>query len=286
METIKLFVKGVVMGVANIIPGVSGGTLAVVLNIFDELIFAINNLFKDFKKNILFLVIVILGMGVGILLFSSIIDWGLTNYSFTTNMFFIGLIVGSFPLILSKANEKSKDSKNIIFAIISFLFIFYMTTLPEPVPIDSNDTFTINTYVTLFLGGAVASGAMVIPGISGSFLLMLMGIYTTIISSISQLVEYLKSPTSFDLLFTALKVIVPTGLGIVFGIFLIGRIIYFALKKAHSQTYYVVLGLILGSIYSIFSNSTTYATGFNFLGIIIGAFLFFIGLFIALKLGE
>ncbi len=285
MNNLILFIKGIIMGVANIIPGVSGGTLAVVLNIFDQLIFSINNLFKDFKRNFSFLLVLILGMGFGILLFSSLIDWGLTNHSFTTNMFFIGLIVGSFPLIYSKAINSSKGKKNYLYALISFLFIFYMSTLTEPETLN-NDTFTSSTYILLFLGGAVAAGAMIIPGISGSFLLMLMGIYTTIIGSISELTDYLKSPSNFNLLFSALKVVVPTGFGIIFGIFIIGRLISVALEKAQSQTYFVVLGLILGSIYSIFSSPTTYATGFDLVGIISGAVLFFIGLIIALKLGE
>ncbi|MCD8157957.1 MAG: DUF368 domain-containing protein [Clostridiales bacterium] len=118
METVLLILKGMLMGIANIIPGVSGGTIAVVLRIFDPMIEAINNFYKSkeaFKKHIRFLVILFIGCLLGIGAFSKLIKAGLESYSFPTCMFFAGLVVGSISLIYGKAKEK-KGKNTILYS--------------------------------------------------------------------------------------------------------------------------------------------------------------------------
>ncbi len=285
MRNIILFLKGILMGVANIIPGVSGGTLAVSMNIFDKLIEAINSLFKDLKGSVMFLLPIFLGMGFGIIAFSSIIEFGLTNYAFTTSMLFAGLIVGSIPLIYGKAVEKGSSFIDYILGLIVFLGLCFMAT-KEGVS-DTNVEYTVNLmfFIKFFFIGVIAASAMIIPGISGSFILMLLGAYTIIITSVSNLVEYLKDITNFDILLQSLYVLVPTGLGIVVGVLLVSKVIGFLLEKSQTKLYFIVLGLIFGSIFAMFYNPATYETGFDIFGIALGIVLFIVGGFIAKKLG-
>lgn len=284
-NNILLFLKGIIMGIANIIPGVSGGTLAVSFNIFDDLIYSINNVFKDIKGSLRFLIPLFIGMGFGVLVFSSFIEYGLTNYSFTTSMLFVGLIVGSVQLIYGKATEKGSGIIDYVLAIAVFIGMCYIATIGE---VDTGNTmYTVDLafFIKYFLIGIVASSAMIIPGISGSFILMVLGVYNIVIASISNLVTYLKDITNFSILLDSLYVIIPIGLGIVVGTFLVSKIIGILLEVSQTKVYFAVLGLIFGSIFTIFYNPSTYATGFDFIGISLGVAFFIMGALIAKRLG-
>lgn len=286
MEKFILFLKGILMGVANIIPGVSGGTLAVSLNIFDELIKSINDLFKNPKKSLSFLIPIFLGIGFGILAFSSLIEYGLTNASFMTNMFFVGLIVGSIPLIYGKAVIKGHSYLDYALCAGVFILMVFMTLESGNVTESAvTETVTFSVMIKYFLIGIVASSAMIVPGISGSFLLMTLGVYNTIIFSISNLVVYLKDVSNISLLMQSLYILVPTGLGIVIGIFLVSKIIVILLEKAQTKLYFCVLGLIFGSIFAIFYNPLTYQSGINITDILIGGIMFILGGVISKNLG-
>lgn len=279
-----LFLKGIFVGVANIIPGVSGGTLAVVLNIFDKLIYSINNLFKDFKNSVIFLLPIGLGAVFGIVAFSSLIDFGLTNYSFPTNLLFIGLVAGSIPMIYKNATSKEKKKNDILFAIIAFAIVVFLSYI-ESHNIETASSESSLT-IKLFLAGVIASSAMIIPGISGSFLLMLMGLYDNVISALSSIKDYLGDITNFDLMFEIIGVLLPMAIGIVLGVLLVSKVIEIAFRKAYTTTYYIILGLILGSIYSIFANPDTYSSGMSFPIIIMAGIMFVIGFIVSTILGK
>ncbi len=266
--------KGMIMGVANIIPGVSGGTIAVGLGIFDKLIEAINGFLKEPKKHLPFLIPLGIGMVIGILLFSGIISFGLENYSFATNMFFMGLVVSSIPLIYRGAKEKNFKPVYYIYAVIGFLIVFLLALLEK----QGVETTTQNVgYIKLFVSGAIASSAMVIPGISGSFMMVLLGVYNVLLVALDTLKNWLMSPSDTALLIESLKVIVPLGIGIVIGVILIGKIIEFLFERFHSQTYLVILGLIFGSVYAILTSNETYASGINTMVIISGVVMCVLG---------
>ncbi len=272
------FIVGIIMGVANIIPGVSGGTIAVGLGIFDKLINAINNFFKKPKEHLPFLIPLGFGMVFGILAFSGIISFGLDNYSFATNMFFVGLVASSVPLILKGAKEKNFNPNYYIFTAIGFLLVFALTLL-ESAGVET--TSTGSGYIKFLLAGAVASSAMVIPGISGSFMMILLGVYDVLLIALSQLKDWLLNISDTTLLFDSLKVIIPLGIGIVIGVLLISKVIEVLFAKFHSQTYLVILGLIFGSVYTIFTSPETYASGIDSLravtGIIVGILGYLLG---------
>ncbi len=283
-DNVFLFLKGIVMGIANIIPGVSGGTLAVTLNIFDELIGSINGIFKDLKGSLRFLIPLFLGIGFGILAFSSLIEYGLTEHAFATSMLFVGLIVGSIPLIYGKAIEKGKGSIDYIIGIVVFLGLCFISTKEGSVDNTMDYTVSVAFFIKFFLIGVVASSAMIIPGVSGSFILMVLGAYNIIIFSVSNLLEYLKDISNFEILFNSLYVLVPTGLGILVGIVLVSKLIGLLLEKSQTKLYFAVLGLVFGSIFAIFYNPLTYSSGFDAFGIVTGIVFFIVGAAIAKRL--
>lgn len=299
MRFLNLFIKGIFVGVANVIPGVSGGTIAVVLRIFDEMIDAINNFYKDFKKYSLFLIPLGLGALVGIGIFSKLIEFCLENYSLPTNLFFIGLVVGSIPLIYGKAAEKKVKKWYFLVSAVSFLIVAGISLIKEPEDTTVNSVLNFSAVIEIFLGGIIASSAMVIPGISGSFVMVLLGLYNTIITSISGFINkvgeafvYLSEGKTF---LECLKhvvisdetiILVTAGIGIVIGIVIISKIIALLFEKAFSVTYFAILGLIFGSIFSIFKAPETYQSGVSVSAVIVSVFTFLLGFVISLILGR
>lgn len=320
---INLFIKGIFVGVANVIPGVSGGTIAVVLGIFDQMIDAINNFYKDLGKYAKFLVPLFAGAGVGIIIFSKLIEFCLTNYSFETSLFFAGLVIGSIPLILKRANEQKTDFKCYIAAILAFAAVVGISFLKGDsvdaiarrvleaaasvigLSIDSvaEAGLSVNAgvFVKFLLGALIASSAMVVPGISGSFVLVLLGMYNTVITSISGFVDrlgeagHIISESGFGSAFSHVAasnefiILTAVLIGVVIGIVLISKIIDFLFKKAYSLTYYAILGLIFASIYSIFTDELTfqsYPDGLSFISVVVGIITCAAGIFISLIMGR
>ncbi len=299
MRFLNLFIKGLFVGVANVIPGVSGGTIAVVLRIFDEMIDAINNFYKDFKKYGLFLAPLGLGALVGIGLFSKLIEFCLENYSLPTNLFFIGLVVGSVPLIYGKAAEKKVKKWYFLVSAVSFLIVAGISLIKEPEDTTVNNVLNFSAVMEILIGGIIASSAMVIPGISGSFVMVLLGLYNTIITSISGFINkvgeafvYLSEgkPVLECLKHVIISdetiILVTAGIGIIIGIVIISKIIAILFEKAFSVTYFAILGLIFGSIFSIFKAPETYQSGVSVSAVAISIFTFAAGFVISLILGR
>jgi len=301
-KAINLFIKGIFVGIANIIPGVSGGTIAVVLGIFDEMIAAINNIFKNFKKYAAFLIPLFLGAGAGIILFSKLLKFFLENYSFPTSMFFAGLVIGSVPLIYKKASQKRATLKAYIAAVIAFLIVVGFSFLSggDSKTIDNINIDTL-TVLQILLSGIIASAAMVIPGISGSFVLVLLGMYNVVLTAISKFSSTLiktGSEISEKGFGTALGELISSDefivlaaimIGVIIGVVVISKIIQFLFNRAYSITYFSILGLIFGSIYTIFSDKLTYQSYEGLLPIsviVIGIITLIIGTIISLILGR
>ena len=256
MDYISLFFKGIIVGVANVIPGVSGGTIAVVLHIFDRLIEAINHFTADIKKHLKFLLPLLVGAGVGVLAFSVLIDYCLEHFSLPTCGFFAGLVAGSIPLIYKMAKSKQpKDKKQygyFIYTIIAFALVIFMSTLKtgEGSAVVVGDV-SAGLMAQAFLGGAIAAAAMIVPGISGSFMLVLLGLYNVVIGYVALVKDFLLT---FDMtiLVSIIKFCAPLGIGMIAGAIVISKLIEFLMNRYHTETYYVILGLILGSLIGIF----------------------------------
>ncbi len=256
MDYISLFFKGIIVGVANVIPGVSGGTIAVVLHIFDRLIEAINHFTADIKKHLKFLLPLLAGAGVGVLVFSVLIDYCLEHFSLPTCGFFAGLVAGSIPLIYKMAKSKQpKDKKQygyFIYTIIAFALVIFMSTLKtgEGSAVVVGDV-SAGLMAQAFLGGAIAAAAMIVPGISGSFMLVLLGLYNVVIGYVALVKDFLLT---FDMTIfvSIIKFCAPLGIGMIAGAIVISKLIEFLMNIYHTETYYVILGLILGSLIGIF----------------------------------
>ncbi len=293
MNYIMLFFKGIIVGVANVIPGVSGGTIAVVLHIFDRLIDAINHFTQDIKKHLKFLLPLLIGAGVGILAFSVLIDYCLENYSLPTCGFFAGLVAGSIPLIYSMAKSKrpiNKSDKNyIIYTILAFALVIFLSTMKAG---DGGTAVvgdvSLQLMIKAFFGGAIAAAAMIVPGISGSFMLVLMGLYNVVIGYVAMVKDFL---TTFDLsiLLSIIKFCAPLGVGMIIGAIVISKLIEFLMNKFHTETYYIILGLILGSLIGIFLDPIafgSYSGTIPFSAYIISAVTAVIGFGTAMLLGK
>lgn len=270
-----LFLKGMILGVANIIPGVSGGTLAITLGLYEHIIDCITHFFKNFKENFKFLLPLIIGAGLAVLLLSKVITFALNNYEIETVLFFIGLILGGVPILLKKVNRrKVKPQYMGVFLVTFGLVILLAVITPQEFAVNLS-TVDLPQFLLLIVVGIIAAATMVIPGISGSFMLMMLGYYKPIVATISDL-------TSFNNIGHNLLVLVPFGIGVVVGIFLIAKLIEWLLKKYETATYYGIIGFVLSSIVSILIP----ISGWNILSVSIGLVLLVLGYFISNRLTK
>jgi len=258
MNWIKNFLAGAVIGVANIIPGVSGGTMMVILNVFDKMLDAIGNFTKAIKKNILYLLPILLGAVAGILAFSKGITFMLENYPMITNFFFIGLILGSIPLVFRSAFQKTGGKFEVKkirpFSVVAFLLMLGMLIVfaflsPAETSLGINEiSIDFMLLLQLFFGGILAAVAMIIPGVSGSFVMVLLGMYPIITGALAALL-----PLRMDLFLSKILPIgAVAGIGMVIGLLLGAKLISALIKKFPQETYFGILGLLLGSLLEIF----------------------------------
>lgn len=253
MRFIFNILKGVVMGIANVIPGVSGGTMAVTMGIYDKMIFAINNLFKKFMKSMKILIPIFIGMGIGIIFSSLIIEKLLDSFPLQTNSVFIGLILGGFPMIIKKVKGKSPKIAGSLCFIFFFALIIVLQLLNSGEG-SADVEFTFSNMVLLFVIGIIASATMIVPGVSGSMVLMILGYYETIISNVN---AFIKALTKFDIgaCLECCVVLIPFGLGVLAGIFAIAKLIEFLFMRFEKETYYAILGLLAASPVAILMNT-------------------------------
>lgn len=276
-DKILLVLKGFLLGIANIIPGVSGGTLAITLGIYNDLIGAISHFFKNLKKNLKFLIPLGIGMVLAILLGSKVISLCLDKFPFPTTLFFIGLIVGGIPLLTKKIKGKKLKPVNAAAFLLPFSVVMLMKFLNEGNNVVNITNMNVLQIILLFLVGMVAAATMVIPGVSGSFVLMLLGYYKPIMATISNL-------TDFSLFWHNVLVLAPFGIGILVGIVGIAKLIEYLLKKHETATYYAIIGFVTSSVIGLaiglIGGSTTT------LQVLAGIVLFILSFVIGYKLGD
>ena len=284
MKNLILTIKGFFMGIANVIPGVSGGTIALIVGIYEDFISAISHFFSNFKKNIAFLIPVFIGMGLSILLLSKVIDYSYNHFPIAVTLFFMGLVVGGVPLIKKNIdNSKENDKKvNYLLTFITFILVIFFALAPVIFSTDMEVSFanmTLTKYILLFIVGIIASATMVIPGISGSLVLMLLGYYYPIIACV-------KDVTKFEI--NNLIVLGVFGLGIIVGIVFISKVIEYLFKHYKKSTYYAVLGFILASIAAIPISTIINVDdiSINVFEVIIGLILLLAGTAISYYLGD
>ena len=285
-KALVLFIKGFIMGIANIIPGVSGGTLALIMGIYEDFINAISHFFSNFKKNILFLLPVFLGMGVAIVSMSNVISFSYKHVPIATTLFFVGLVLGGIPLLTRKLKQSSGNKKNIINYIVfimTFSLVIFMALADTIFKGLGDVSFTNLNFIKiilLFLVGVIAAGTMVIPGVSGSLVLMLLGYYYPVINTIKDLIHFKDIVSNTLVLFIF-------GIGILVGIVLISKLFEYLFKRQETKTYFGVLGFIYASIIAIpYSALHHLNLSFHYYEIIIGIVLLVLGIVISYYLGD
>lgn len=259
MTFILDIIKGMIIGIANVIPGVSGGTMALSLGLYDKIIGSVSNLFRDFKKSVLTLLPIIIGCALGIMGFTYAIEYLLSYHTFVTCMTFVGLIFGGIPVLYRSLQKERRSHGGIgISGVLAFLILFLIAVGMPLLNAGGNIMSVIDptpgTMVLLFLIGVIAAATMVVPGVSGSLVLMILGYYYGIINSLKGFFDALKVFDISSMLHLCL-ILVPFGIGVLLGIFLIAKLITYLFKQYGIQTYCAIFGLILASPFAIFYNT-------------------------------
>lgn len=278
-DNLKLFIKGAVLGIAFIIPGVSGGTLAVLLGIYEELIEAVSNFYKsksNFVKYFKYLLPIGLGAVASLALCAKLIKFGLEKAPIITILIFLGLIIGGVPKLF-KSVDKTPELKDFSLMLIGIIIVVLMMIVDKGSSSVSLTNLNALGYIVLFFVGMLASATMVVPGISGSFTLMLIGYYEPILNVVNEL-------TSFKNIGSNLLIMLPFLLGVVIGIVVIAKVIEYCLKKYRNQTYYVIIGFVLASIISVFAE--VFAYDMNVIHLIIGLVLMSVNAFLVYKVFD
>lgn len=275
--------RGVVIGLANVIPGVSGGTMMVSMGIYDTIIWSINHLFKQFKKCVVTLLPYLLGMVIAILAGAIGLKAAFAEFPLPTNALFIGLILGSLPFIL----HDMKGTKIGWQGILLFIVFFALVVMQKVLEGDGNAEIVLSfgEVLKLFLLGVIASATMVVPGVSGSMMLKTFGYYEPIVTG--AIPDLLSGLTGGDwsMVLHNVGILLPFGIGIVVGFFGIAKLIAFLFKHWKGWTYCGILGMVVASPVVILMGKDLYAN-ISALWIIEAVICFFIGIVIALLFGE
>jgi len=253
-EMIINFINGFCMALADSVPGVSGGTVAFILGFYDNFINSLDDIFRGNweakKKAFIYLIKIGIGWAVGFLLAAIVLSNLFNTKIYEMSSLFLGFIIFAIPLIIKEERESFKGKYiNIIFTVLGIALVVGIAVLSSFAGFDINfQNLNVGTYIYIFVVAMVAISAMILPGISGSTILLIFGIYIPIMNSI-------KTFLHFD--FSVLPILITFGLGILVGVMLFARIARKCLEKHRSQTVYAILGLMLGSIYSIIIGPTT-----------------------------
>ncbi len=236
------FIKGIFIGSGAILPGISSGVFCVIFGIYEKLVNSVLNFFKDVKKNLSFLLPIIIGVFVGIVLFGNILKFLFYSFPVQTCFCIIGFILGGIPSLI-KQNTKKLNLTSIIIFLFTLFLSLYLIALEN---VSYNSSNTNVSYTFLITSGFFMSAGIVIPGISSTVILMLLGIYNIYLNAISTL---------------NFAILIPIALGIFLGSVIFLKIIQILLRKFTQYTYYAICGFTIGSIFVLFPS-----VSFNFNG--------------------
>lgn len=286
---VKSIFKGMIIGIANIIPGVSGGTMMVSMGIYDKLIHCITHLFSEFKQSVKFLFPIAVGMVIAIIASAFGLEWLFERFPVQANMLFIGLILGSLPILWKNVKGNKIRTGHLISALAFFALVVGLAAFGGAEGAAADLSFGLVNVIKLFAVGVVASATMVIPGVSGSMVLMLMGFYQPVLGAITDFIEAL---TAFDMdgILEGVGVLAPFGIGVVAGIFGVAKLVEIIFEKFPLYAYWAIIGLVVASPVAI-----ALMGGFAVLGgmgamavvhLFAGVAALAAGFFVAMKLGE
>jgi len=291
LKHIRNFLNGLVYGTTLIIPGVSATIFAIILGFYDELIYAMNHFREDYRKNTRYFLIFLFGVATGTVAFSSVVLYLLTNFPFPTMMLFMGLLLGIVPFIYTKSKGDAPRiaPREIVLAIVGFIVLAAISFgLDTPVVDPAEAVAAMNLYqvIFIFLAGIINGATLVIPGLSGAFILLIMGLYPLVIFSVSSIATFLGDMGNLSLLRDIFIILAPFGLGAVIGLLGMARLIEMLMRKYTRSVYAVILGLLLGSVIALVQNPMVYEGLTSAVAVVIGVVTLCAGAVAAYFLGK
>lgn len=235
-DDLILMLKGFIIGSSMSVPGVSGGTMAILLGIYDKLISSISNFFKDIKGNLIFLIKFCIGSCLGIGSLAFVIEWLLEKFPMPVSFFFLGAVIGGVPALYKKTKESRLKVSSVIYFIIGLAVVIAIGYIPAG-NINISSGSGLMHYFLLLVTGIIIALALVLPGISTSHMLLVLGMYDTMLAAI----------TNFDIVYIGIL-----GIVTVIGIFLITKPLEWLMNTYPHQTYCMIIGFVIGSTSEIF----------------------------------
>ncbi|WP_151095536.1 DUF368 domain-containing protein [Staphylococcus aureus] len=267
--------KGFAMGTSDLVPGVSGGTIALLLGIYNQFIASISGIFsRRFLPSFTFLIPIIIGMLLAMGSLSNLFNYLLSQHHIPTMFFFGGLIIGIVPYLLKISNYKTSFTTKHYMMVIAGIAILIVITLMNNGDKHAGETLTLSTglIIKYFIAGMCASSAMLLPGISGSFMLLVFGVYGTVMLAISEVVK---------LNFTGLPILLAVGFGVLAGFIISSKIIQYFLTHHKLMTFALIIGFVVGSLFAVFPGLPT-----NIVMWFVSLVVFIIGFIVSLTLGR
>lgn len=267
--------KGFAMGTSDLVPGVSGGTIALLLGIYNQFISSISGIFsRRFWPSFTFLIPIIIGMLLAMGSLSNLFNYLLSQHHIPTMFFFDGLIIGIVPYLLKISNYKTSFTTKHYMMVIAGIAILIVITLMNNGDKHAGETLTLSTSLIIkyFIAGMCASSAMLLPGISGSFMLLVFGVYGTVMLAISEVVK---------LNFTGLPILLAVGFGVLAGFIISSKIIQYFLTHHKLMTFALIIGFVVGSLFAVFPGLPT-----NIVMWFVSLVVFIIGFIVSLTLGR
>ncbi|HCX2022062.1 DUF368 domain-containing protein [Staphylococcus aureus] len=267
--------KGFAMGTSDLVPGVSGGTIALLLGIYNQFIASISGIFsRRFWPSFTFLIPIIIGMLLAMGSLSNLFNYLLSQHHIPTMFFFGGLIIGIVPYLLKISNYKTSFTTKHYMMVIAGIAILIVITLMNNGDKHAGETLTLSTglIIKYFIAGMCASSAMLLPGISGSFMLLVFGVYGTVMLAISEIVK---------LNFTGLPILLAVGFGVLAGFIISSKIIQYFLTHHKLMTFALIIGFVVGSLFAVFPGLPT-----NIVMWFVSLVVFIIGFIVSLTLGR
>lgn len=267
--------KGFAMGTSDLVPGVSGGTIALLLGIYNQFIASISGIFsRRFWPSFTFLIPIIIGMLLAMGSLSNLFNYLLSQHHIPTMFFFGGLIIGIVPYLLKIFNYKTSFTTKHYMMVIAGIAILIVITLMNNGDKHAGETLTLSTSLIIkyFIAGMCASSAMLLPGISGSFMLLVFGVYGTVMLAISEVVK---------LNFAGLPILLAVGFGVLAGFIISSKIIQYFLTHHKLMTFALIIGFVVGSLFAVFPGLPT-----NIVMWFVSLVVFIIGFIVSLTLGR
>ncbi|HGX0875498.1 TPA: DUF368 domain-containing protein [Staphylococcus aureus] len=267
--------KGFAMGTSDLVPGVSGGTIALLLGIYNQFIASISGIFsRRFWPSFTFLIPIMIGMLLAMGSLSNLFNYLLSQHHIPTMFFFGGLIIGIVPYLLKISNYKTSFTTKHYMMVIAGIAILIVITLMNNGDKHAGETLTLSTSLIIkyFIAGMCASSAMLLPGISGSFMLLVFGVYGTVMLAISEVVK---------LNFAGLPILLAVGFGVLAGFIISSKIIQYFLTHHKLMTFALIIGFVVGSLFAVFPGLPT-----NIVMWFVSLVVFIIGFIVSLTLGR